>query len=77
MGESVSVLVVFSCKSLEVVLAGCDRALLWSLILMSEHMCLQVLEYASTFWDGAKTLVSTLVVKVIAASTFPAGLGMM
>ena len=76
-GKSVSVFVIFPCKSLDVVFAGCDRALLWSLILVSEHVCLQILENTSAFWDRAKTLLSTLVVKVIAASAFPTSLGMM
>ena len=46
-GKSVPVLVVLPCKAFGVVLARRDRALLWSLVLVGEHVCLQVLEVSA------------------------------
>jgi hypothetical protein len=41
-----------------VVVACLDRALLRSLILVSEHMCLEVLENFSAFWVSAASFLS-------------------
>jgi hypothetical protein len=42
--QCVSVLVVLACETFSVVLACGDRALLRALILVCEHVCLEVLE---------------------------------
>lgn len=67
--ESVPVLVVLPRESLDVVLAGGDWALLRALVLVCEHVGLQVLEHASTFWQGTHALLHRLVIQVVAAST--------
>lgn len=43
-GQGVSVLVVLSCKTFDVVVTGLNRALLWPLSLMGQHVRLQVFE---------------------------------
>lgn len=51
MCESVSLAIVLASKSLAVVLASHDWALLWSLILMSEHVGLEIAELLSA-WNA-------------------------
>ena len=60
MCERVSVLVVFSCESLDMVVAGLDWALLWSLVLVGEGVRLQVLEDFAAFGICASSLLSRL-----------------
>ena len=50
MRERVTVLVIFPRETLGVVLAGRDRALFRSFVLVGEHVCLQVFEDAPTLW---------------------------
>ena len=56
MGQCMSILVVFPCEALLVILASRDRALLWPLRLMGKHVCLEVLEDSTAFGNRAKTL---------------------
>jgi hypothetical protein len=62
------VLVILSRKALEVIFASRDWALLWPLILVSEHMCLQILEDTTAFWKRAKSLFSALVIDLVTAA---------
>jgi len=55
-----SIFVVFPRETLDVVIASLDRALFWSLILVGEHVCLQVLENLAAFWIGTSSLLSGL-----------------
>lgn len=57
MGQGVTVLVVLSGETLDVVVASLDGAFLWSLILVSQHMCLEILEHLSTIGIGASSLL--------------------
>lgn len=57
MSECVTILIVFSCEAFDVVFARDHRALFWTLILMCEHVGLQVLDVSSTGGDGAQALV--------------------
>lgn len=77
--ESVPVLVVLPCESLDVVLAGGDRALLRALAAVREHVGLEVLEHASTFWQRAHALRQHLFIKIetTAAAAALAGVGAM
>ena len=54
-GQGVAVLVVLAGKALDVVLAVQDRALLWSLGLVSQHVGFQVFEDSATVgvWAAA------------------------
>jgi hypothetical protein len=52
-GQCVAVLVVLASESLDVVLACLDRALLWPLILVREHMGLEILEDTAAFGNRA------------------------
>lgn len=45
--QGVSVLVVFACETFGVVLAGWDGALLWPLVLVSEHVRFEVFEVSA------------------------------
>lgn len=56
-GQGMSVLVVSSSKSLDVVLARWDGALLRPCLLVCEHVCLEVLELLATRWDWTYSLV--------------------
>lgn len=56
-GQCVAVLVVFAGKTLDVVFAGLDGTLLGSLILVSEHVRLEVLEYLAAIGIGAPLLL--------------------
>jgi hypothetical protein len=69
MRQSVSVLVVLASKSLDMVLACLDGALLGSLSLVSEHVGLQILERAATVRDWADTLFLVFFAKLVAATT--------
>jgi hypothetical protein len=70
--KCVAVLVVLACEALDVVFACGDWAFLGPLVLVCEHVCLQVLEDASAFGKRAKTLLSALVVQSVAATTLAA-----
>src|SRR5438874_1047744 len=56
-------------EALVVVFARRDWALLGALVQVSEHMRLEVLEDATTLWEGAQTLLPGLVVELVAAAT--------
>lgn len=49
-GKSVAIFVVFSCEALDVVIASLNGAFLWTLILVSEHVRLQIFENLSAVW---------------------------
>jgi hypothetical protein len=66
MGESVAVLVILASKTLGVVLASLDGTLLGALILMCEHVSLEVLEGLSTIGIRASLLLLGLVTAVLA-----------
>lgn len=70
--EGVSVLVVLPCEALDVVFAGSDWALLWPLVLVGKHVCLQVFEDTSTLGKWAKTLLTCLIIQLIAATALAA-----
>ena len=57
MGQGVAVLIVFACNTLNVVFACLNGTLLGSLILVSEHVRLQVLDMSAASCDRAETLV--------------------
>ena len=57
MGKRMSVLIILSCKSLNVVVACLNRTFLWSLVLMGEHMSLEIFENLSAFWVCAASLL--------------------
>lgn len=61
-----AVLVVLAGKALDVVIACRDGALLWALVLMGEHVRLQVLEDFAALWVGA----TSLFFRLVAAKTF-------
>jgi hypothetical protein len=69
MGQGMSVFVVFSCETLDVVVAGLDWALFWALILVSEHMRLQILENFSALWICAAALLTLFLAAVVAILT--------
>lgn len=71
--KGVSVLIVLACKALDVILACCDWALFGSLVLVSEHVCLEILENTTAFWEGAHALLARLVIKLEAAVALAAG----
>lgn len=71
MRKCMAVLVILPRETFDVVLASRNWALFWSFILVSEHVCLQVFKDASTLWQWAHSLLTSLVV-VIAASTLAA-----
>ena len=73
MRQGMTVLVVLPREALDVILARCDRTLFWSLILVSEHVCLEILENTSTLRQRAETLVARLVVHLEAAAALAAG----
>ena len=68
MRQGVSILVVLPRETLNVVLAGRDGALLWSLVLMCKHVGLQVLEDTPTLGKGAEPLLACIVIQLIAAT---------
>lgn len=76
MCESVSVLVVLPGKALGVVLAGGDGALLGPLVLVGEHVRLEVLEDTAALWKWAQALLARLVIHTTAAATLAACVGM-
>lgn len=55
--ESMPILVVFPSKALDMVFAGRDRAFLWPLILMREHVCFEVFDLPAAGWYRADALV--------------------
>ena len=57
MGEGVSILVVLASEAFDVVVASLNRALLWSLILVSQHVCFQVFEDLSALGISASSLL--------------------
>lgn len=67
--ECVSILVVLPREALDVVLACRDWALLGPLVLVGEHVCLEVLEDTATLGKWAKTLLARLIVQLVAAPT--------
>lgn len=67
--ESVPVLVVLPCEALDVVLAGLNWALLRSLRLMSEHVCLQVLERPTAVGNRADALLPVFLAELVASTT--------
>lgn len=60
MGEGVSILVVLPSETLGVVFTSRNRALLGSLVLVSEHVSLQVLHMSTAGCDGAQAFVGVL-----------------
>lgn len=56
-GQSVSVLVVLASEPFGVVLASGNRALLRALVLVSEHVCLEVFEMPATSRVRAEAFV--------------------
>lgn len=64
MGQSMSILVVLSGKALLVVFTCQDGTFLWSLGLVSQHVCFQVFEDFAAISMGASTLLSALVIKL-------------
>lgn len=59
-GQGVSVFIVLARETFDVVIAGLDRALLGTLILMRQHVRLQVLEHLSALWVRAPALLFRL-----------------
>jgi len=57
MRQSMSVLVVLACEAFDMVLACCNWAFLWSLILMRKHVRLEIFHVASTCRDGTQAFV--------------------
>jgi hypothetical protein len=72
MCECVPVLVILPCEAFDIVLARSDWALLRPLVLVGEHMCLQVFEDSAAFGKRAKSLLTRLVVQLVAAPAFAA-----
>lgn len=66
MGQGVAVLIIFPRETLDVVVASLDRALLWSLILVSQHVCLEILEHLSTIRISASSLLLGLLAAEVA-----------
>lgn len=64
--EGVTVLVILASKTLCVVLAGLNGALLRTLSLVSEHVSLQVLEGLAAVGIGASLLLLRLVAAILA-----------
>jgi hypothetical protein len=64
----VSVFVVLPCETLDVVIARLNGAFLWSLILVGEHMRLQILEYLAAFGIGTSPLFSGLFTAEVVAA---------
>jgi len=60
MSESVPVLVVLSGEALDVIVTCLDGALLGPLILVGQHVRLQILEHLSTFRIRASSLLFRL-----------------
>ena len=56
-GQSVPILVVLSREAFCVVFACWNGTLFWALVLMSKHVCLEVLEVPAAGCDRAETLV--------------------
>ena len=77
MCKGMSVFVVLACKAFGVVLARGDGALLWPLVLVCEHVGLEVLEDASTFWQRAHALFACLIIHVVAATALAACAGVL
>ena len=57
MREGVPVLVVFPREAFHVIFAGGDRTLLWPFLLVSKHVCFEVLEGTATFGNRALSRV--------------------
>lgn len=72
-----SILIVFPSEAFDVVFACCDWALLGSLVLVSKHVCLEVLEDASTLWQRTETFLASFIVQFIAATALAACAGML
>ena len=73
MGKCVPVLVVLPCETLCVIFTSSNRALLRPLVLVGEHVRLQVLEHSTAFWKWAHSLLPGLVIELVAAGTLAAG----
>lgn len=58
--QSVSVLIVLPGETLDVVFATGNRTLLRSLVLMSEHVGLEIFDVSSARRDGADALVAII-----------------
>ena len=66
MGEGMPILVVLAGEALDVIVASLNRALLWSLVLVSQHVCFQVFKDLSTLGIGASSLLFGLLAAEIA-----------
>ena len=64
--EGVAVLVILASETFGVVLAGCNRTLLGALILVSEHVSLEILEGLATIGPSASLLLLGLITAVLA-----------
>lgn len=74
MGQGVTIFVVLSCESLDVVVARLDRALLRTLVLVSEHVRLQIFEDLSTIRIRTPALLFRLLAAEVAILTATGGL---
>ena len=77
MGESVPVLVVFSGEALDMILTCCDRALFRALVLVGQHVSLQVLEYTTALGQWAEAFLPGVIINTKAASALAAGAGVL
>lgn len=66
--QGVAVLVVLASEALDVILAGLDGTLLGSLVLVGEHVCLEVLEDLATVRVGASLLLLASLVAAVVLS---------
>lgn len=64
MRQSVSVLVVLSCETLDVILASRNWALFRTFVLVGQHVCFQILEHLAAFWMRASLLLLGVAVAV-------------
>lgn len=68
MGQSMSVLVIFARKALEVVFTVEDGALFRSLALVSQHVSLEILEGSAAVRPGASSFFAAFIFYVGVAS---------
>lgn len=61
MGQGMPIFVILASETLDVIVACRDWALLRSLILVGEHMRLQILKHLAAFWVGTSALLSIFV----------------
>lgn len=64
-----SVLVIFARETLDVIIAGLDRALLWSLVLVGQHVSLQIFKHFSALGICASPFLSRLLAAEVAILT--------